>query len=358
MADKFSPKHDKQKAGQKIEEIIQVTLLENASTWLLTNLKTVGIALGAIIAALIIAYGVTSYQKSAADKALTLEGNAVKLHQEVKDKSAQQDAQADSSAAEQPQEDPYKDVIAAYLDVIKKYPSSVSAKRSIYMLGSIAYDTGKYEDAQKYFAEYVAKNPSGYLAVSAEESLAYLLEQQQKFQEAIDALKKVEAKASASRKTEIQLAIARNYKALKQMDNAKAAYQQIVDSNTSAELKDQAKKQIEIIDAQQKVALGPVAPTEAPQAVATPADTTEQQAAATPVAEQTPADAAQTPVEAAATPEAAATAEPTATPEATAAPELTATPEPTASPAPEATATPEPSATPAPEATATPTSDN
>ena len=342
MADKFSPKHDKQKVGQKIEEIIQVTLLEKASTWLLTNLKTVGIAIGAIIAVMIIAYGVTSYQKSATEKALALEGKAVKLHQDVKEKAAQQEAQANGAAAEQPQEDPYKDVIAAYLDVIKKYPSSVSAKRSIYMLGSIAYNIGKYEDAQKYFAEYLAKNPSGYLAISAEADLAYILEQQQKFQEAIDALKKVEAKASASRKTEIQLAIARNYEALKQMDNAKATYQQIVDSNTSAELKDQAKKRIEIIDAQQKVALGPVEPTAAPQAAATPAETTEEQAAATPVAEQTPADAAPTPVEAAATPEAAATVEPTATPEATAAPEATATPEPSETPAPEATATPTP----------------
>lgn len=286
MADKLSPKHGKRNVEEKIEEIIHSSFFEKASTWVLTNLKTVGIAIGAVFVVILIVYGVASYQKRADDKASSLEGKAVKLHQEVKDKAAQQDAQTDGKAVEQTQEDPYKDVVAAYLEVAKKYPSSASGKRAIYMLGSIAYDTGKYEDAQKYFTEYLTKNPSGYLAVSAEEGLAYILEQQQKFQEAIDALKKVEAKASASGKTQIRLAIARNYEALKQVDNAKAAYQQIVDSNTSAALKEQAKKRLEIIDAQQKVASGPVAPTEAPQATATPAETTEQPAV--PVTEQTP----------------------------------------------------------------------
>ena len=155
--------------------------------------------------------------------------------------------------------------------------------------------------------------------------------QQQKFQEALDAFKKLEGKASAGRQTEIQLAIARNYEALKDIENAKAIYQKIVDSNTAASLKNKAKDRLEILDAQQKVALGAVtpAPQETPAAEATQAATpvevtpTAEPTHETPAAEATQAEQAATPVEAAST---AAPTQETPAAEATPTVEATATP--------------------------------
>ena len=308
MADKFSPKNGKEneKKGVQQEDVAEKLLhqprVQQAMDWVMLNLRAIAIAAGALFALIVIIMSMVAYQRGVNQKAIALEGKAFTLHQEAQEKARSIQQSAEKADGAQP-EDAYKEALTAYQDVIVSYGDTESGKRAVYMLGSIQLETGKYDEAKQSFESYLAKSPSGMLAVNAEEGLAYILEQQQKFQEALDAFKKLEGKASAGRQTEIQLAIARNYEALKDIENAKAIYQKIVDSNTAASLKNKAKDRLEILDAQQKVALGAVTPaaevTQAEQA-ATPVEAAPTAAPTqeTPAAEATQAEQAAPPVEA------------------------------------------------------------
>ena len=381
MAGKFSPKNGKEneKKGVPQEDVAEKLLhqprVQQAMDWVMLNLRAIAIAAGALFALIVIIMSMVAYQRGVNQKAIALEGKAFTLHQEAQEKARSSQQSAEKTDGAQP-EDAYKEALTAYQDVIAAHGDTESGKRAVYMLGSIQLETGKYDEAKQSFESYLAKSPSGMLAVNAEEGLAYILEQQQKFQEALDAFKKLEGKASAGRQTEIQLAIARNYEALKDIENAKAIYQKIVDSNTAASLKNKAKDRLEILEAQQKVALGAVtpAPQETPTAEATQAEqaatpveaaptqetpaaevTQAEQAAPTaaptqetPAAEATQAEQAVTPVEA------SPTADPTQeTPAAEATQAEQAAP--TAAPTQE---TPVAEATPTVEATATPAQEN
>ncbi len=365
MAGKFSPKNGKEneKKGVPQEDVAEKLLhqpqVQQAMDWVMLNLRAIAIAAGALFALIVIIMSMVAYQRGVNQKAIALEGKAFTLHQEAQDKARSSQPSAEMTDGAQP-EDAYKEALAAYQDVIAAHGDTESGKRAMYMLGSIQLETGKYDEAKQSFENYLAKSPNGILAVNAEEGLAYILEQQQKFQEALDAFKKLEGKASAGRQTEIQLAIARNYEALKDIENAKAIYQKIVDSNTAASLKNKAKDRLEILEAQQKVALGAVTPAptqETPAAEATQAEQTAPTAVSTqetPATEATQAEQAVTPVEA--EPTAAPTQE-TPAAEATQA-EQAATPveaAPTAAPTQE---TPAAEATPTVEATATPAQGN
>ena len=336
MAGKFSPKNGKEneKKGVPQEDVAEKLLhqprVQQAIDWVMLNLRAIAIAAGALFALIVIIMSMVAYQRGVNQKAIALEGKAFTLHQEAQEKARSSQQSAEKTDGAQP-EDAYKEALTAYQDVIAAHGDTESGKRAVYMLGSIQLETGKYDEAKQSFESYLAKSPSGMLAVNAEEGLAYILEQQQKFQEALDAFKKLEGKASAGRQTEIQLAIARNYEALKDIENAKAIYQKIVDSNTAASLKNKAKDRLEILDAQQKVALGAVtpAPQETPAAEATQAATpvevtpTAEPTHETPAAEATQAEQAATPVEAAST---AAPTQETPAAEATPTVEATATP--------------------------------
>ena len=308
MAGKFSPKNGKEneKKGVPQEDVAEKLLhqprVQQAMDWVMLNLRAIAIAAGALFALIVIIMSMVAYQRGVNQKAIALEGKAFTLHQEAQEKARSIQQSAEKADGAQP-EDAYKEALTAYQDVIVSYGDTESGKRAVYMLGSIQLETGKYDEAKQSFENYLAKSPNGMLAVNAEEGLAYILEQQQKFQEALDAFKKLEGKASAGRQTEIQLAIARNYEALKDIENAKAIYQKIVDSNTAASLKNKAKDRLEILDAQQKVALGAVTPaaevTQAEQA-ATPVEAAPTAAPTqeTPAAEATQAEQAAPPVEA------------------------------------------------------------
>ena len=321
MADKFSPKNGKEneKKGVPQEDVAEKLLhqprVQQAMDWVMLNLRAIAIAAGALFALIVIIMSMVAYQRGVNQKAIALEGKAFTLHQEAQDKARSGQQSAEKTDGAQP-EDAYKDALTAYQDVIAAHGDTESGKRAVYMLGSIQLETGKYDKAKQSFEDYLAKSPNGIFAVNAEEGLAYILEQQQKFQEALDAFKKLEGKASAGRQTEIQLAIARNYEALKDIENAKAIYQKIVDSNTAASLKNKAKDRLEILEAQQKVALGAVTP--APQETPT-AEVTQAEQAATPVeaaptavpTQETPAAEATQAEQAAPPVEASPTADPT-----------------------------------------------
>ena len=309
MAGKFSPKNGKEneKKGVPQEDVAEKLLhqprVQQAMDWVMLNLRAIAIAAGALFALIVIIMSMVAYQRGVNQKAIALEGKAFTLHQEAQEKARSSQQSAEKTDGAQP-EDAYKDALTAYQNVIVSYGDTESGKRAVYMLGSIQLETGKYDEAKQSFENYLAKSPNGILAVNAEEGLAYILEQQQRFQEALDAFKKLEGKASAGRQTEIQLAIARNYEALKDIENAKAIYQKIVDSNTAASLKNKAKDRLEILDAQQKVALGAVtpAPQETPAAEATQAATLVEAAPTAAPTQETPAAEATPTVEATATP--------------------------------------------------------
>ncbi len=148
--------------------------------------------------------------------------------------------------------DPYQEVIALYQDIIDQYPGTASAGRAQYLLGSIAYQRGNYDEAKTFFSDYLKTFSKGPLAMQAEESLAYVLEQQQDYQQALDMFKRLETRVSEARNPAILLAVARNYEALGQTESAIAAYQSIVDSNTSFSLKNTAKERLDLLQMAQR----------------------------------------------------------------------------------------------------------
>lgn len=238
MATKSSvPKKDAQ--GQKPIEGLPIELLSDKIIRLAEEYwKIIAIAAGAVVLVFAISLVWMSHNKTLNEKALLLEAEALKLHKTVEeDINKKTDVQDNSS---QPAENPYQKVFEKYQQIIDQYSGTASAIRAGYILGGIAYDMGKYADAQKYFNGYLAKQSKGTLAVQAEISLGYILEQQKEFQKAIDQLKQVESKADSSQKAQILLAIGRNHEQLKQTNEAVAVYQQIVDSNTSSSWKETA----------------------------------------------------------------------------------------------------------------------
>jgi tetratricopeptide (TPR) repeat protein len=133
------------------------------------------------------------------------------------------------------------------------------------MMGSIEYELGNYEKAWEHFSSYSQKYPKGPLSIEAEKSLGYILEQQGKHQDAIEKFKSLEDKISSTRKAEIQLAIARNYEVLQNVDEAVTTYQVIVDSNTTFSWKDKARERLAILRPE-KVTPSAETPEETPAA--------------------------------------------------------------------------------------------
>jgi TolA-binding protein len=317
MASKFSPKHNentRKHKGKNIEEQVYVYAHEKLLNWILDNLKIIGIVAGVILLIVIIGVSWRTYQKGMTAKALTLESKAFTLHQEAQAELASAGQQTDAETAPDP-EKAYQEVTDLYQEILDQYPGTQSAARATYLLGSIAYQQGKYAEAQEYFSTYLQKYSEGALAVEAEESLGYIQEQQQNYQQAIDIFKALEAKVSESKKPAILLAIGRNYEALEQPDDAMTIYQQVVDSNTSFSLKNTAKERLDMLQAAQSAPAAITAPQEE-SAAAAPEET--------PIPEQSPAaePAAEAPTQEAqpAEPE-QATVEPPASEESTAQPE-------------------------------------
>lgn len=280
MASKSSPKHSDNKKKKNIEEQVYVYAHEKILNWILENLKMIGIVAGVILLIVIIGLSWRAYRTGMTEKALTLEGRAFTLHQEVQAELASTDQQGDSETPPDP-EKAYQEVIDLYQEILDQYPGTRSAARAYYLLGSIAFQQGQYAEAQEYFTTYLDKYSEGALTVQAEESLGYIQEQQQNYQQALDTFKTLEAKAPESKKPSILLAIGRNYEALEQPEDAMDIYQQVIDSNTSFSLKNTAKERLDILRAAQKTP-AVIAPQE--EAAATPSE-------ATPAAE--PAEPAQ-----------------------------------------------------------------
>lgn len=251
MVMKSSSKHINKKEDLLTEKVVShagIRILH----WLRDNIKLIGMIAGVIVLLGIIAVGWALYKKNINEKALVLEGKAFKLHQtvETETQSAQPEETANNDTTEG--KNPYQEVIALYQQIMDQYPGTDSAERALFMLGNIEYDLRNYEQAQKYFSSYVSKYPEGKLRDQAEESMGYILEQQAKYQQALDTLKGLESKLPPSRKTAVLLAIARNYEALEKIDDAIAVYQGIVDSNTSFSWKNRAKERLDILQGASK----------------------------------------------------------------------------------------------------------
>jgi tetratricopeptide (TPR) repeat protein len=225
-------------------QFLRYTHTEKVFQWISQNLKSLGIAVGAIILIIVIGMSWSAYKEGMAEKAVMLEGKAFKLHQEAASKTADASTEDSSEAA-----NPYQEVIALYQEIRDQYPGTESAERALYILGSIEYELGNYDKAQEYFSTYIDKHSKGLLLSEAEESLGYIFEQQKAYQKAIDTFKSVETKVPTAKKSAILLAIARNYESLEKFDDAIATYQSIVDSNTSFSLKNTAKERLDILQA-------------------------------------------------------------------------------------------------------------
>ncbi|MDY0092141.1 MAG: tetratricopeptide repeat protein [Candidatus Vecturithrix sp.] len=254
MTSKSSSKQDQNKkhyTGKNIEEKVYLYAHEKLFHWIVANVKTIGIVVGVILLIVIIGFSWRAYQKGITEKALALEGKAFQRHQEVQaDLASKEQATVSETPSDAP--DPYQEVIALYQDIIDQYPGTASAGRAQYLLGSIAYQRGNYDEAKTFFSDYLKTFSKGPLAMQAEESIAYVLEQQQDYQQALDTFKRLETRVSETRKPAILLAVARNYEALGQTESAIAAYQSVVDSNTSFSLKNTAKERLDLLQMAQR----------------------------------------------------------------------------------------------------------
>lgn len=327
MASKSSSKQDQNKkhyTGKNLEEKVYLYAHEKLFNWIVANLKTIGIIIGVVVLIVIIAASWRAYQKGLTEKALALEGKAFKLHQEVQTELASKETPPEA-------QNPYQEVIALYQGIIDQYPDTPSAGRSQYLLGSIAYQCGNYDEAKTFFSAYLKTSSQGPLAIQAEESIGYIFEQQQDYQKAIDAFKRLETRVSDTKKPAILLAIARNYEALGQTAEAMTTYQSVVDSNTSFSLKNTAKERLDILQTAQRQPQV-AAPSSPQEPTATPSEQPVSEVSPTPQAQEPqaqetqPATSAQPASEEPSTEIQQQGEQPVATPETPAAPQTQATP--------------------------------
>ncbi|GAK54816.1 TPR repeat protein [Candidatus Vecturithrix granuli] len=289
MASKSSSKHDQNKkhyTGKNLEEKVYLYAHEKLFNWIVANVKTIGIIVGVVALIVIIGISWRAYQKGVTEKALTLEGKAFKLHQKIQTELASKNQETASETPSDAQ-NPYQEVIVLYQEIIDQYSGTPSAGRAQYLLGSIAYQRGNYDEAKMLFSAYLKAYAQGTLAVQAEESIGYIFEQQKDFQQALNTFKRLETRVSDTRKPAILLAIARNYEALGQTEQAITTYQSVVDSNTSFSLKNTAKERLDILQTAQRQPqiVAPaatqepaVAPSEQPASEASPVSQPEPQA--------------------------------------------------------------------------------
>lgn len=273
MASKSSSKQDQNKkhyTGKNLEEKVYLYAHEKLFNWIVANVKTIGIIVGVVVLIVIIGLSWRTYQKGVTEKALTLEGKAFQRHQEVQAELASKNQEIASETPSDAQ-NPYQEVIALYQEIIDQYSGTPSAGRAQYLLGSIAYQRGNYDEAKTFFSGYLKTFSEGPLAVQAEESIGYVLEQQQDYQQALDTFKRLESKVPDTRKPAILLAIARNYEALGQTEQAITTYQSVVDSNTSFSLKNTAKERLDILQTMQREPRV-ITPLSLPEPVATPSE--------------------------------------------------------------------------------------
>ena len=300
MANKSSSKQEKTTRAQEkkfAEQLLKKPYIHQVMDWGIQHLKTIGIVAGVVVLLLVMVFSWLTYKKSMDGNASTLEGEAFKLHQEAQEATSSQ-SQSEDSAEEDSAEpqNPYQEASALYQKILDKYPGTKSAERALYLLGSIEFELGNYDQAQEYFSTYRSKYPKGILLTSAEDSLGYIFEQKQDYQQALDMFKGLESKVDTSKKIEILLAIARNYESLEQFDDAITTYQTIVDSDTSFSLKNKAKERLDFLQAQQKITSAISKPVEIKQEeikVETVSETSESTETTT-TSEETPA--AETPV--------------------------------------------------------------
>jgi tetratricopeptide (TPR) repeat protein len=269
MANKSSSKQGKTTSAQEKNfagQLLKKRYIHQVMDWGIQHLKTIGIVAGVVVLLLVMVFSWLTYKKSLDEHASTLEGEAFKLHQEAQQAISSQSPSEDST--EEDSEEPqnlYQEASALYQKILDEYSGTKSAERALYMLGSIEFELGNYDQAQEYFSTYRSKYPKGILVSSAEESLAYVFEQKQDYQQALDIFKGLASTVDSSKKIEILLAIARNYESLDQFDDAIASYQTIVDSDTSFSLKNQAKERLDFLQAQQKIASAISEPVEVKQ---------------------------------------------------------------------------------------------
>ena len=322
--------------------------------WIMVHLKLIGMVAGGLALLVIILVSVLNYQQTLNAKAITFEGKAIKLHTEAQEKLQTPASDTSKTDVSSPT-NPYQDAIAAYQELIENYSGTESGARALFVLGSIQYELKNYDQAKQYFSQYLTKYPKGQLALNAEESLGYVFEQQQAYQQALDAFKRLENTVPATRKVEILLATARNYEALKQTELAIAAYKQIVDADTSSSLKNQAKERLELLQPTEAAPVETAKPAAAaaasPQPETTPAEVTET----TPPSEVTPVATAETTPQPEVTP--AETTETAPQTEVTPAETTEIAPQTEATPAETAETTPQPEVTPTEAATASPQSE-
>jgi tetratricopeptide (TPR) repeat protein len=203
------------------------------------NPKLIGIVALVIVVIVALGVGWSMYKKSLNEKALVLENEAMELYNTISSKAKPDKPDTPTKS--------YQDVLNIYQQIIEKYAGTESAERALYLSGSLEYNLEHYEQAQKYFTLYVEKYPKGKLRFQAEEGIGYIFEQLKEYQKAIEQFKSTEAKAPSSDKSQILLAIGRNYESLGQFDKAIETYQQVVDSNTSVSWKDKARERLEIL---------------------------------------------------------------------------------------------------------------
>ncbi|MCP4404820.1 MAG: tetratricopeptide repeat protein, partial [bacterium] len=185
-----------------------------------------------------------------------------------------------------------QETIASYQKILDEFSGTRSAERAIFFLGGLEYERENYTQAREYFSQYLKKYAQGKFALNAKESLAYIVEQDGDYQKAIEGFKALEKSVNESRKAEVQLAIARNYRSLDRKEEAMKIYQEIVDSSTTVSVKNQAREALDILESGQEFPppseieeSGPEAvPVEEAQPEASPVEETQPEAEADPVA--------------------------------------------------------------------------
>lgn len=285
-----------QKKDKHTQEHLQQTVIEIVHDFFLNNWKIIGLVVVLIVAVAAAWGGWKNYQKQRAEDALLLESEAMELYETViSAQTRADDAGEPADEAETEDEPTYEDVLALYQQILDQHAGTNSAERALFFSGSLEYHQGHYDAARQHFETYITQYPRGELVAQAKESLAYVYEQQGEYQRALEQLQSIDhPNLSASKQSQIRLAIGRNYENLQQKEKAIETYQHILDSNTSGSWKNMARERLDIL--QPPTATAPEATADEAEAATTDTETAAEIAPQpTPAeAEATPADAEET----------------------------------------------------------------
>jgi len=234
-------------AHREMREDVLVTRAFQATDWVQRNLRTVGIVLGAIVAAALITVWISKAQTKA-------EGEANRILAE---------------ASANYWQGGYTRTIQLTDQVLSDYKTTKAANDARRMKGDALFWSGSFDSAATLYKEFIShESAASPVRAAVQLSLASALESTRDFSGAAKQYEELVATApDRNNEADLLMSAARSYRAAKQPDKAKALYEKVANEYKETTFARDA----EVMLGELAAAQGGVASTPAPVPAAAPA---------------------------------------------------------------------------------------